>query len=280
MNARTIINADFLDILFDGRNKDYGAYELRRSENRRVRNAIVGTASIALVVIGGYVVSNKLMAADMHTRKEIIVPPTVIKILEIPEEAPVTPPPPAVHTPPPASSTIGFVTPKITDQEIAENETEVPPMDSIGNKAIGLANTIGDDINGVDNPFESGDNHNGVVEPPAAKAPVDHPPYVWVELMPSFPGGDAALSKFLQKNMRYPRMAQETGIEGKIFVQFVVNKQGKISDVQTVGAHKGGGLEEEAMRVVKMMPDWKPGKQNGEYVNVRFNLPIGFQLEH
>jgi periplasmic protein TonB len=282
MNARNNTNTDFLDILFDGRNKEYGAYELRISEDRRVRNAIIGTASIALVIIGGYVLSNKLMAAGMDTRKIVNVLTDSAFIRELPpEETPVTPPPPPVSTPPPpASSSVAFVTPVITDQDIANDETQVPPRDSIGNKSIGLANTFGDDINGVENPFDNGvPGGNGVVEPPKPATTGDPIPS-WVEIMPTFPGGEAALGKFLQKNLTYPPMAQNNEIEGRVFVQFVVNHEGKISDVQTVGAPKGGGLEEEAMRVVKLMPNWKPGKQNGQTVSVRFNLPIGFQLGH
>lgn len=280
MNATNIIKSDFLDILFDGRNKDYGAYDLRRSEDRRVRNAIIGTASIALVIIGGYVLSNNLMAADMHTRKDVIVPTAVLKELKIPEDKPVTPPPPPVNTPPPpASSSIRVVTPTITDDELVHEADEMPRLDSIGNKAIGLANTVGDDINGVDNPFaDNGVPGGNVVEPP--KAPEREVILSYVEIMPAYPGGEEALARFLQKNLKYPHLAQETGIEGKVFVQFVVNSEGKISDVQAVGAHKGGGLEEEAMRVVKLMPNWKPGKQNGQPVSVRYNLPIGFKLDN
>lgn len=277
MNATNIVKSDFLDILFDGRNKDYGAYDLRRSEDRRVRNAIIGTASIALVIIGGYVLSNQLMAADMHTRNEIAVKETILKELEVPEEKPLTPPPPPVTTPPPpATSSIRLTPPVITDDDLVRAEDEVPKMDSVGNKSIGVANIQGDDINGVENPFESGTGTSGVVEAP--KAPEKEEVFIFVEIMPSFPGGEEALSKFLQKNLRYPHMAQETGIEGKVFVQFVVDTEGKVSEVQAVGAHKGGGLEEEAVRVVKLMPNWKPGKQSGRAVSVRYNLPIGFTL--
>jgi periplasmic protein TonB len=278
MNATNIIKSDFLDILFDGRNKDYGAYDLRRSEDRRVRNAIIGTASIALVIIGGYVLSNRLMAADMHTRKDIAVKETVLKKIEIPEEKPLTPPPPPVTTPPPpASSSIRVVTPTITDDELVKPEDEMPRLDSIGNRAIGLANTVGDDLHGVENPFESSGTPGGaIVEPP--KAPEKEEVFMVVEIMPSFPGGEEALAKFLRKNLRYPPMAQENDIQGKIFVQFVVDAEGKVSEVQAVGAHKGGGLEEEAVRVVKLMPNWKPGRQSGRSVSVRYNLPIGFTL--
>lgn len=279
MNATNIIKSDFLDILFDGRNKDYGAYDLRRSEDRRVRNAIIGTASIALVIIGGYVLSNKLMAADMHTRKYADAIPTVLKPVDIPEEKPLTPPPPPVTTPPPpASSSIRVTTPTVAPDEDVDVADEMPKLDSIGNKSIGLANTVGDDVNGVDNPFTNGGTPGGVVEAP--KAEVRTEPYTYVEFMPAFPGGEEALAKFLRKNLNYPRMAQENDIEGKVFVQFVINPEGKISEVTTVGPHRGGGLDEEAVRVVKSMPNWKPGKQNGQPVSVRYNLPIGFTLAH
>lgn len=278
MNATNIIKSDFLDILFDGRNKDYGAYDLRRSEDRRVRNAIIGTASIALVIIGGYVLSNKLMAADMHTRRDVAVKETILKDLEVPEEKPLTPPPPPVSTPPPpASSSIRVVSPTITPDEDVQAADELPRMDSIGNKAIGFTNTVGDDVNGVESPFENGlAGGNRVVEAPRVEEREEV--FMVVEIMPSFPGGEEALMRFLQKNVRYPRMAQEIGIEGRVFVQFVVDKDGKVSEVQTVGAHRGGGLEEEAVRVVKLMPNWKPGKQSGRSVSVRYNLPIGFTL--
>ncbi len=280
MNATNIIKSDFLDILFDGRNKDYGAYDLRRSEDRRVRNAIIGTASIALVIIGGYIVSNKLMAADMHTRKDIAVVPTILKPVEIPGEKPLTPPPPPVTTPPPpASSSIKITTPTIAPDDVVKEADELPKMDSVGNKSIGLANTVGDDVNGVESPFENGlKGGTDVVEAPKAAEPTG--PYIYVEFMPSFPGGEEALARFLRKNLRYPQMAQENEIEGRVFVQFVINPQGKISEVTTVGPHRGGGLDEEAVRVVKSMPDWKPGKQNGQPVSVRYNLPIGFTLAH
>jgi protein TonB len=282
MNAKNITKSDFLDILFDGRNKDYGAYDLRRNEDRRVRNAIVGTASIALVIIGGYVLSNNLMAAEMYTRNETVNhPPTFIRELDTKVDKPVTVIPPPVKTsPPPASSSMKVTTPVITDDDLVRAEDEVPKLDSIGNKSIGVANVTGDDVNGIESPFEGmKGGHSGVVEPPKAMG-TGSTFFTAVEVPPAFPGGEAALSRFLSKNIRYPHLAQETGLEGKVFVQFVVNAAGKISDVQAIGVQRGGGLEEEAMRVVRMMPDWKPGKQNGAAVNVRFVLPIGFRLDN
>src|SRR5690606_40561391 len=96
--------------------------------------------------------------------------------------------------------------------------------------------------------------------------------------MPAFPGGMDKLNGWLQNNLRYPDQAREAGQEGKVFVKFVVSEDGSISDVQ-IQRGFGYGSEEEAKRVVRMMPKWTPGKQNGRAVKVYFNLPITFRLE-
>ena len=98
-----------------------------------------------------------------------------------------------------------------------------------------------------------------------------------VELLPEFPGGMAELMKYLQKNLRYPQICKEQGVQGRVFVQFVVNTDSTITDVnviKSVNPH----LDEEAVRVVKAMPKWNPGKQRGELVRVRFTLPVTFRL--
>ena len=95
--------------------------------------------------------------------------------------------------------------------------------------------------------------------------------------MPGFPGGDVARMKYLRDNMKYPQMARESGIQGKVFVTFVVEKDGKVTDVRVLRGI-GGGCDEEAIRVVKSMPKWNPGKQRGKPVRVQFNLPIIFKL--
>ena len=100
-----------------------------------------------------------------------------------------------------------------------------------------------------------------------------------VDNPPTYPGGEQALAAFLGKNIRYPKQAQEQNIAGTVFVQFVVAPDGTISDVHTVGAPKGSGLEEEAIRVVKEMPKWTPGSHQGQKVSVQFNLPIRYTLE-
>jgi len=102
--------------------------------------------------------------------------------------------------------------------------------------------------------------------------------FVVVEVKPEFPGGQKALMEFLNKNMKYPTIAAETGIQGTVYVQFVVNRDGKIVDVVVMrGVHES--LDREAIRVVQLMPPWTPGKQQGKTVRSRFTLPVRFQLK-
>ena len=103
--------------------------------------------------------------------------------------------------------------------------------------------------------------------------------FTFVQQMPQFSGGDEALMKYLHDHIRYPAVARENGTQGTVVVQFIISPDGSISHVKTVGAAKGGGLEEEAIRVVKGMPKWEPGKQNGQPVTVQFSLPVRFVLQ-
>ena len=99
-----------------------------------------------------------------------------------------------------------------------------------------------------------------------------------VEEMPSFPGGEQKLMEFVGKNIKYPQIARETGIQGRVFVNFVVEPDGSVSNVSVLRGI-GGGCDEEAMRVVKSMPKWKPGKQRGKAVRVQYMLPVNFRLQ-
>jgi len=102
--------------------------------------------------------------------------------------------------------------------------------------------------------------------------------FMVVESMPEYPGGEAALYTFLADNIKYPQMAKESGIQGRVFVTFVVEKDGHVTDVRVLRGI-GGGCDEEAIRVVKSMPKWTPGKQRGKSVRVQYNLPVKFTLQ-
>jgi protein TonB len=278
MDTAKILKSDFLDILFENRNKEYGAYDLRRQYDKRVRNAVIGSAALMLVVIGGYAINNYIIKKERENpdRKPVIeqIKMEDVKIPDDPKTPPPPPPPPA--PPPPVKPSVQFTPPVIKkDEEVPEDE--VPPkIKEIENKAISTK-TVEGDPNGIDPGLLEDSKGTGVVEapPPPPKEEI----FTFVEQPPTFPGGEEALAKFLSKNIHYPRVAQENAISGTVFVQFVVDSEGNIKDVKTVGAAKGGGLEEEAIRVVKIMPKWKAGKQNGRQVSVQFNLPIRFTLQ-
>lgn len=102
--------------------------------------------------------------------------------------------------------------------------------------------------------------------------------FKFVQQMPSFPGGEKALKKYLGEHIHYPKVARENGIQGTVVVQFIVGTNGKLRDFTVVSRKLGGGLEEEAIRVVRAMPDWIPGRQDGEAVNVQYSLPVRFVL--
>jgi protein TonB len=102
--------------------------------------------------------------------------------------------------------------------------------------------------------------------------------FIVVEDMPEFPGGQDSMAKFISDNLIYPALAQENNIQGRVVVQFIVEEDGRISNVKLVSTPLGWGLDEAAIRVIKKMPNWKPGKQRGEPVKVRFVIPIRFQL--
>lgn len=277
MDSGKILKTDFLDILFDNRNKSYGAYELRKHYDRRVRNSILITASIFLAIIGSYLIYNGMKANEPTENKKPIVEDIKLEDVKLPDDPKTPPPPPPPPAPPPpVKPSVQFTPPVIKKDDEVKAEEEPPKIEEIKDKAVSTK-TVEGDPNGIDPGLISDSKGTGVVEapPPPPKEEI----FTFVEQPPTFPGGDEALAKYLSNNIRYPHLATENGISGTVFVSFVVDSEGQIKDVKTVGAAKGGGLEDEAVRVVKKMPKWKPGKQNGRQVSVQFNLPIRFTLQ-
>ncbi len=276
MNRNEILKADLDDIVFAGRNQEYGAYVLRKKYDRQiVRSAIWGTLVLLLLVFYPIIASGlqSLLQSeeDELLMKEVVLaePPPLD-----PDKPPPPPPPPPAAPPPKAS--IRFVPPVVKkDEEVKEEEEEVIPPD------------IPDDVQIADKTQE-GERTTDLVEPePEApvEAVVEEPKedvnkvYTFVEQQPEYPEGTAALMKWIGSNLTYPAIARENGIEGTVYVGFVVEKNGSITDVQVKRGVVGGKvLDDEAVRVVKKMPAWKPGKQNGRAVRVLFTLPVKFKL--
>lgn len=188
-----------------------------------------------------------------------------VTLSEPPPVDPAEPPPPPPPPPPPVVQTIKFTPPVVVDKPVEEEQP--PPQEKLSETNVGVVTQEGDP-NATELPPE-----------PVVADPNEGKIFTIVEEMPQFPGGgEAALIKYLQNNIKYPAMARENGIEGIVYVTFVVDKDGKVKDAKILRG-KGAGLDDEALRVVRSMPDWKPGKQNGRSVAVQYNLPVNFKLQ-
>lgn len=175
----------------------------------------------------------------------------------------------------------------VEDEEMIEvtfrDETPPPPPPPIQETVLSDIIDIREnkeDIQTKDFDSEDDKNKNVVIRTPI-QAPVEDPEenriHVVVERMPEFPGGEAAMNQFIARNIRYPVIAQENGIQGRVVCQFVVNTDGKIVDVEVVRSIEES-LDREAVRVIKSMPPWTPGRQGGKNVRVKYTLPIRFRL--
>jgi protein TonB len=269
MDINKILKADYLDILFEGRNKKYGGYELRRRYPERMRNAGLIAVGAVVLIIGASALAKAIKANEKK-------PVAIMKEVTLAEPPPIDPkkppPPPPPEPPPPVKPTVKFTPPVIKKDEEVKEEERPPEVKELEDKSSGIKTQEGDP-NGID---------PGIVDPGPGTGAVEAPPepkiFTYVEQMPEYPGGDAARQDYLNKNLRYPDLARENNISGRVTVRFVVSEDGSISDVQVVKGI-GGGCDEEAKRVVQKMPKWKPGKQNGRAVKVYFTLPIIFTLE-
>lgn len=250
------------DIVFEGRNQDYGAYELRRNYNRRVTIIIGGMIVFSLALFGlkkfmdrpkDEVVEEKII----NTQIDLTPPPPL-------EDVPPPPPPPP---PPPMVEMVKFVPPVIKDDAVEEEPQKT--IDEVKDVNVGTKDQEGDkDI--VAPPTEE----KGSTEPAAPEI------FTIVEEQAEFPGGISEMAKYIQKTLQYPAMAREAGISGKCFLKFVVNENGDISNVEVLKGVPGcSDCDKEAIRVVKSMPKWKPAKMTGRSVKCYFNLPISFKIQ-
>lgn len=169
--------------------------------------------------------------------------------------------------------------------EIQQTSQETPPPPPPPPAAeVEVLNVVEDDVETehIDIQTEDKAEEEVVIAPPV-EAPVEEEEiediFVVVETMPEFPGGQQQLFKFLSENVKYPVIAQENGIQGRVICQFVVNKDGSIVDVEVVRSGGDASLDKEAVRVIKSMPKWNPGKQRGKAVRVKYTVPVNFKLQ-
>jgi protein TonB len=247
------------DIVFEKRNQDYGAYILRRGY---ASNVLLGLIFTGLILI--FIICYSSIAAIFRSSERVdAVAPRKLIYTELSLPPPIDkpkPPPPQIQLPK-LQKVIKFVPPKVVKEQIIE---EVPTIEEIKQNETAAVNVEGAAVV-FDEPVEE-----VVVED-------DDELFTIVEQNPEFEGGEAGLVAFLRQNMVYPPNARRMQVEGTVYVSFIVNKNGSISDVKVMrGIMKE--CDREAVRVVEMMPPWKPGKQNGRSVNVRFTMPLKFRL--
>ncbi|MBC7412080.1 MAG: TonB family protein [Bacteroidia bacterium] len=266
--ATDIFDRDWVELVFDGRNKKYGAYEMRKSAGRNTFLGIIISLALAVSAIVG----PRIVAAlsDLIPEEEKFKNTEVVTMEEPPPLDEKEPPPPPVEPPPPLKSTVKFTPPVIEPDKDVPDEPP-PTQDKLVEVDAGVKTEEGDK-NGIDESLLQGTGKEVVEEAPPQIFTV-------VEQMPEFPGGEGEMMKYLGSKIKYPAMEKDNNISGRVFLTFVVEPNGNITDVKELRGVKGGpGLAQEAMRVVKSMPNWKPGKQNGKSVRVQFNLPVVFSL--
>jgi protein TonB len=269
MEANKILSADVLDLLFENRNKDYGAYQLRKTYNKRITKALLITGSVALLALLGSFLANKINANSNKVKK------TEVNLIDIKqeEEKKIEPPPPPPPVEPPKVEMKQFTPPVIKKDEEVKQEEKPPEQEELKDVKIDVQNQEGvkDEAPTVTNIDEG----KQVVE--EKKDEDENKIFEKVEIEASFPGGIPAWRKYLEKNLN-AQVATDNGAPAGTYtvnVRFVVDKEGNISDVRALTSH-GFGIEEEAVKVIKRGPKWNPGNQNGRSVNSYHTQPITF----
>ena len=272
----------WVEMVFAGKNKEYGAYQLRKGTSGRNIKALL-ILVIAAALVGGFLawkVIEQKQAEEQQAYME------AMQLAELQQQAkkeekkkePVKPKIEPKKEIPVARETQKFTAPVIKKDELVKEENQVKQMDKLDEKvAVGTENKEGT----KDRLAEAVRSDIAVAAPPPPPAPkpeVSNKVFDVVEEMPHFPGGPAALQAFLSSNTKYPVVAQENGVQGRVIVSFVVERDGSITDVKVVRS-VDPSLDREATRVVKSMPRWSPGKQNGSAVRVKYTVPVVFRLQ-
>ncbi len=277
MSKIDLIDSRWTELVFEGKNKAYGAYVLREETGKRNFKALmVLITAIAIIfaimfvkgVVQNAMKQNVAVETDIELsklaqkkeakveRKEPIVKVEEQKVVEK------------------VKSSMKFTAPEIKKDDEVKPEDEIKSQDDLAktNTAIGTFDVKGND--------EAEGEVLKAKEVIADEKPKEEETKVFdvVEQMPEFPGGQAALLKWIGDNIKYPTIAEENGIQGRVVCTFVVERDGSVTDVQ-VARSIDPSLDKEAIRVLKKMPRWNPGKQNGSAVRVKYTVPVTFKLQ-
>ena len=263
------------DLIFEGRNKEYGAYKLRTQTGKRNLKAIITIAILAaLCIILFYIKAGYDAYQAAHAKNENVTEISALnqpkkKEAKVERKVQVEEKKEVVKE---VKSSIKFTAPVIKKDADVKPEEEMKTQDQImqTNTAIGALDVKGNSDQGeILKVTQRVETEPVKAEP---KPEVENKVFDVVEQMPSFPGGPSALMQYLSSNIKYPVVAQENGVQGRVVVSFVVERDGSITDVQ-VARSVDPSLDREAQRVVRNMPRWIPGQQNGQAVRVKYNVP-------
>ena len=275
-----LISNEWSDMMFEHRNKEYGAYVLRRQTGRRNVISMVAVLLLFAAVMVFMIAKNayeayqkehavmdqvtELSALTQQKKKEAKVERKEIPVKQEQQQV--------VEK---VKSSVKFTAPVIKKDDEVKPEDELKSQDEIMNSkvAVGALNVVGNDENG-----EVLKAKEVIATEPVKPKEEENKVFDVVEQMPSYPGGMGALMQYLSSNIKYPAIAEENGIQGRVICTFVVERDGSITDVR-IAKSVDPSLDKEAMRVVSKMPRWIPGKQNGSAVRVKYTLPVTFRLQ-
>ena len=275
-----LISNEWSDMMFENRNKEYGAYVLRRQTGRRNVISMVAVLLLFAAVMIFMIAKNayeayqkehavmdqvtELSALTQQKKKEAKVERKEIPVKQEQQQV--------VEK---VKSSVKFTAPVIKKDDEVKPEDELKSQDEIMNSkvAVGALNVVGNDENG-----EVLKAKEVIATEPVKPKEEENKVFDVVEQMPSYPGGMGALMQYLSSNIKYPVIAEENGIQGRVICTFVVERDGSITDVK-IAKSVDPSLDKEAMRVVSKMPKWIPGKQNGSAVRVKYTLPVTFRLQ-
>lgn len=269
MSKIDLTTDEWRELVFQGKNKQYGAYVLRGDSAKRHNRAtliifIVAVLGFSIPKLVKFLVPEKDQSVEYGPTVMSKLPPAKVEDKHIKKVE-------SVEPPPALKSSVKFTAPVIKKDEEVSEQDEMKSQEEISNTKgiISIADVKGnDEKNGKD----IADVKADVIQV------VEEPTYDVVEQMPSFPGGEGELLTYIAKNLKYPVIAQENGIQGTVIVRFVVSKTGEVDKVEVLRS-LDPACDKEAKRVVANLPRWIPGKQNGANVSVYYTLPIRFKLE-
>ncbi len=269
MDTNKILTADILDLLFEGKNKEYGAYDLRKTYNKRLKAGLIGMVAVVLLLGGGTIISNSIK----KPKTEIIAVDMSLENVQQEEKKAPPPPPPPPKVEPPKVEVTKFTPPKIVKDAEVKDEDEIKDVEKLEDTKIGAFNQEGTKDEGIVAPVEQS---TGVAAPPEEETDKI---FTVVQIPAEFPGGQSGWIRYLERTLNRDLPVENGAPSGKyaVVVSFVVSRDGSISDVKAEN-DPGYGTKEEAVRVITRGPKWKPAVQNGRNVIYRHRQAIVFQV--